>query len=214
MFGRDGSMSTSLPPTFHPCRARWNEAPPSIERKMPRPRSGHADADTATKKRFIPRIDLDTRDLLAVAQAEMRPRLSGVGGLVHAVADREIRPLQSFAAADINDVGVREGHRNRPDRAGRLVVEDGRPGAPRVDGLPHAAVHHPHIEGERLARDAGQRLGPPRAHRADVAPPHLREQAGVAGARGRLPRRQRHGGARKRSRRERRQSCEACGSPG
>jgi hypothetical protein len=103
----------------------------------------------------IPRIDLDAGDLLAVAQAEMRPRLSGVGGLVHAVADRQIRALQPFAAADINDVGVREGHSNRPDRAGRLVVEDRRPRAPRVDGLPHAAVHHPHIEGERLARYAG-----------------------------------------------------------
>src|SRR6185503_463532 len=58
----------------------------------------------------ILRIDGDLRDLLAVAEAEARPRLARVGRLVDAVAGREVRTLQPFAAADINDVGVGRGH--------------------------------------------------------------------------------------------------------
>jgi hypothetical protein len=50
----------------------------------------------------VARVDDDVRNLLAVAQAEMGPRLAGVGRLVDAVADREIRPRQPFAAADVD----------------------------------------------------------------------------------------------------------------
>ena len=39
----------------------------------------------------VPRVDHDLRDLLAVAQAEMRPGLAGVGRLVDAVAGRRGR---------------------------------------------------------------------------------------------------------------------------
>ena len=56
------------------------------------------------------------RDLLRVAQPEMRPGLAGVGGLVDAVADREIGPLQAFAAADVDDVRDRTA-RPRPSRS-------------------------------------------------------------------------------------------------
>ncbi len=58
-------------------------------------------------------IDEDGRDLLAVAQTEMLPRLAAVGRFVHAVADGKIGPLQTFAAADIDDVGIggRDGER-------------------------------------------------------------------------------------------------------
>ena len=52
----------------------------------------------------ILRIDRDLRDLLAVAQAEMRPGFAGIGRFVNAVADRKIRAMQTFAAADIDDV--------------------------------------------------------------------------------------------------------------
>ena len=44
----------------------------------------------------IARIDGDLRDLLRVAQAEVRPRLAGVGGLVDAVADREVGTLRAL----------------------------------------------------------------------------------------------------------------------
>ena len=42
----------------------------------------------------IARIDRDLRDLLAVAQAEMRPGLARIGRFVDAVADRKIGPMQ------------------------------------------------------------------------------------------------------------------------
>ena len=106
---------------------------------------------TATNSRFgIARVDDDLRDLLAVAQAEVRPRLAGVGGLVDAVAGREVGALQPFAAADVDDVRVRRRDRDRADRAGRLVVEDRRPGAAVVGRLPHAAVDGADVEHVRL----------------------------------------------------------------
>ena len=54
----------------------------------------------------IARIDGDLRDLLTVAQAEMCPGASGVCRFVDTVSDGKIRTLQSFAAADINDVRI------------------------------------------------------------------------------------------------------------
>ena len=56
-------------------------------------------------------IDGHLGNLLAVAQAEVRPGLAGVGGLVDAVADGEVWPMQSFAAADVNDVADRMARR-------------------------------------------------------------------------------------------------------
>src|SRR4051794_10841779 len=85
-------------------------------------------------------IDDDLRNLLAVTQAEVRPRLSGIGGFVDAVSGGEIGPLQSFAAPDVDDVGVRRRDRDRADRSGRLLVEDRFPGEPVVVRLPDAAV--------------------------------------------------------------------------
>ena len=55
----------------------------------------------------IPRIHLDIGDHLRIAQSEVRPGLAGVGGFVHAVADRQIGADDSRAGADVNDVGIR-----------------------------------------------------------------------------------------------------------
>ena len=52
----------------------------------------------------VARIDDDLRNLLAVAQAQVRPGLAGVGGLVDAVAGGEVGALQPLAAADVDDV--------------------------------------------------------------------------------------------------------------
>ena len=62
----------------------------------------------------VVRIHDDGGDLLAVAQAQVPPRLAGVGGSVHAVAHREVRPLQPFARAHVDRVGVRRRHRHAP----------------------------------------------------------------------------------------------------
>ena len=121
----------------------------------------------------VARIDDDHRDLLPIAQAEVRPRLAGVGRFVDAVAHRQIRPRQPLAAADVDDVRVGRRDGDRANRAGRLIVEDRRPRAAEVVGLPDAAVHGGHVEDVGLARHTGDGLGAAAAERADRPPPQL-----------------------------------------
>ena len=83
----------------------------------------------------IARIDGQRGNLLAVAQAEVRPGLAGVGGFVDAVADGEIGTLQAFAAGDVNDVRIRGRDRDGANGLRGFVVEDGRPGAAVVVGF-------------------------------------------------------------------------------
>src|SRR5207247_4072867 len=52
-------------------------------------------------------VDDDAAHLLDVGKADVLPRAAGVGGLEDPVADTEVGPVQSFAAADVHDVGVR-----------------------------------------------------------------------------------------------------------
>ena len=125
----------------------------------------------------IARVDGDVGDLLRVAQAQMRPRLAGVGRLVDAVAGREIRPVQAFAAADVDDVGVGRRDGDRADGSGRLVVEDRLPHATGVGRLPDAAVDRRHIERVRVAAMPGRRARPARAMRTDVPPAQIGEEA-------------------------------------
>ena len=63
----------------------------------------------------VARIDGDLRNLLPIAQAKMRPRLSRVRRFVDAVADRKVGTLQAFAAADVNDIRIRRRHRDTTD---------------------------------------------------------------------------------------------------
>jgi hypothetical protein len=132
----------------------------------------------------VARIDGDGRDHLAVAQAEMLPGASGVGGLVDPVADGEIRTDDARSSPDVDDARVRRRDPNRADRAGRLVVEQRHPIGAEVRGSPDAAVVEAGVEGIRLAGDASQRTGAPGTRGADVAPAHLAERE-VLGSRGR-----------------------------
>src|SRR4051794_17523729 len=52
------------------------------------------------------RIHCDLRDLLCVPKSKMGPGCAGIPGFVNAVANREIRSMQSFAAPDVNDFWV------------------------------------------------------------------------------------------------------------
>ena len=129
----------------------------------------------------VARIDGDRRDHLAVAQAEVLSTSSGVGGLVDAVADREIGADDAGAGADVDDVRVRRRDGDRADRAGRLVVEQRHPVGAVVGRAPDAAVVEADVEDVRLAGDAGQRAGASGARRADVAPAHLAEREVLGG---------------------------------
>ena len=65
--------------------------------------SGSRDKDPV----WITRIDRELRDLLSVTQSEMRPGLARVGGFVDAVTHGEVRPMQTFAAPDVDHVRIR-----------------------------------------------------------------------------------------------------------
>ncbi len=118
----------------------------------------------------ILRVDDDIGDLLAVAQTEMFPGVASVGGFVNSVARGKVGTAQAFAAAYVNNVGIRRRYGERADRAGGLVVEDGKPGATGVGGLPHAAIIYADVEEIWFAGDAGGGYGAASPERADTAP--------------------------------------------
>ena len=122
------------------------------------------------------RIDDDSGDLLRIVEAKVRPGLARVRGFVNPVADRKVRPLQSFPAAGVNNVGVRGRHGQSADRAGGLIIEDGIPCVAKIVGLPDAAIHGRHVENSGLARHAGDRHCAAAAERSDAAPAHLGEK--------------------------------------
>ncbi len=114
----------------------------------------------------VRRMDDDAADLLDVGQTDPRPGFAAVGRLEDAVADAEIRPVEAFAGADVDHLGMRRRDRQIADRAGRRVVEDRPPGAAVVVGLPDAAVVDADEEDVRLRRDADaadRAAGPKRA---------------------------------------------------
>src|SRR5262249_12612465 len=126
----------------------------------------HGDEDAVG----VARVDEDGGNLLAVAQADVLPRLAAVGRFVDAVAGGQVGPLQALAAADVEDVGVGGGDGQGADGAGGLVVEDRHPGAAGVGRLPDAAVVDADVEQVRPAGHAGRADGAPGAERADHSP--------------------------------------------
>src|SRR5262249_979346 len=82
------------------------------------------------------------------------------------------RPVQSFAACDIDDIRVRRRHRNRSNRLCWLVLKNRIPSAPIVIALPDAPIDRAHVEHIRLARYSGYRPGTPASNRTDHAPTH------------------------------------------
>src|SRR5205823_6016074 len=110
------------------------------------------------------------RDLLTVAQSQMGPRLAGIDRFVNSIADRKVRPMQSFTAAGVNDIRICRRNRNRADRRRRLIVKDWLPRSAVVGGLKNAAVHRRHVEDIRLRRNTRDRASAPAAMRSDVPP--------------------------------------------
>ena len=127
-------------------------------------------------------------------EAEVRPGLAGVGGLVHAVAHGEVGPDDSRAGADVDDVGVRRRHRDGANRAGGLVVEERRPGGAVVGGAPDAAVVEADVEHVGLARRTGERPRASGPRGSDRAPMHLGGDVGrLGGGAGGLGQQRRNG---------------------
>ena len=169
-------MFSSLPSTFSKRLAAVGRAEDAALRVRAVRMAEHRDEDAVG----IARIDGDLRDLLAVAQAEVRPGLAGVGGLVDAVADGEVGALQAFAAADVDDVRVRRRDRERADRAGRLVVEDRLPGAAVVgrSSRRRRCTRRCRRRSAGRRRPAADLVRPPR-NGPDGAPAHFLKELGI-----------------------------------
>ena len=103
----------------------------------------------------IARIDDDRADMARVLQADVCPRLSGIGGLVHAVTVGDVAAKAGFTAAGVKNVVVGVGQRNRADRGDALVIEGGRPGHAAVGALEDATRDRAEIIGVGIAGNAG-----------------------------------------------------------
>jgi len=118
-------------------------------------------------------IDIDVGDHLAVAEPEVRPRFSRIGGLVDAVAGGEIGSNDSRAAAYIDDVRIGRGDCDCADRSRRLIVEEREPVGAEVGRAPDSAVVEGDVKGVWLRRYAGDGTSSARPKRSNVPPMHL-----------------------------------------
>src|SRR5262249_36926 len=120
----------------------------------------------------VARVDRDPADLPRVGEAEEAPGAPGVVGAVDALAVGDVAADAGLAGADIDDVGVRLGHRERAHREVRLVVEERGPGGAAVVGAEDAARDRAEGEGERLAAGPADGERPAAAEGADRPPAH------------------------------------------
>src|SRR6267143_268249 len=121
-------------------------------------------------------IDENRSDLLCITKTKMRPGSSGVGGFINSVPGGEIRALQSFTTADVNNIWIGWRNGEGADGAGRLIIENRIPGIAEVRRFPDAAVDCGHVKDIRLARHAADSYGAPAAKRANTAPAHFVEK--------------------------------------
>src|SRR5260370_36391439 len=134
-------------------------------------------------------IHIDVGDHLRIAESQVSPRLSAVGGSIYAVAGGEVRAYDSRAGTDVDGVGIGRRHGDRANRAGGFVIEAARPGGALIAASPDAAIVEPDIRHVGMAggtRNSPCASGP---RRTDGAPVHLGIQLGVERL-GRRPRRQ------------------------
>ena len=134
-------------------------------------------------------VDYDVRDLLAVAQSQMLPGVSGVFGFIDPVASGKIRPQQSLAAAHINCIGIRRRDRQRAHRPRILPVKNRIPRSSVIRAFPYAAIICGHVELVGFSRDAARRHGPSSTERTNAAPSQILQEPSVELRRSRTRRR-------------------------
>ena len=134
-------------------------------------------------------IDRDARNLLPVAQPQVRPGATGIVRPIHTIAGAQIGALQPFSAAHVQDVGIRRRDFHRAHRPRVLRVENRVPRATGVVRFPNATVRRRHVEHIGLRRHTHRALRAARAERTDMSPARsLHCSAGKRGLRGYGPR--------------------------
>ena len=115
-------------------------------------------------------VQRDAADVAAVAQPHVRPALAAVRAPVDAVPPRRTLPAGALAGADPDDRRVPLVERDRTDRVGALMLEDGDQRDSVVVRLEDAAGGGRHVELRRVGLHDGKVNDPP-AHDggADVA---------------------------------------------
>src|ERR1017187_1933549 len=87
--------------------------------------------------------------------------------------------MESFTAADVNNLRVRRRNNDGADRSGGLLIENWLPRAAIVGGLPDASVDRADEEDIWLAGHTGCGASASTTEGADIAPTHLGERLGV-----------------------------------
>src|ERR1700716_2257790 len=100
----------------------------------------------------------------------MRPRLTGIGGFIDAVAVTNRVAKRRLPTSDVDRVGRGWCDRDRADRGSGLAVKDRKPRSASVDGLPHAAIDRAEIEIIRTPGNSGRRSDAPAAKGAKHTP--------------------------------------------
>ena len=113
----------------------------------------------------------------------MLPCPSPIVRTIDAVTHGQVRALQPFARADIDDAGIGGRDRDGTDRTRRLVVEDRLPGSPGVGRPPHTTMIDADQELMPLTGNANGRHRTAAAERADTAPTQVLRHAFVHGRR-------------------------------
>src|SRR5260370_32597055 len=104
-------------------------------------------------------------DGTGVAKPDKLPGLAGVDGFVYSVSADDVAANASLSRADINDVGIGFGNRERADgrRSVPLLVKEGLPIEAAIRGLPYAACDAAEITGLALPHDPVNSTNPPAA---------------------------------------------------
>ena len=88
--------------------------------------------------------------------------------------------MQTFAAADIDDVRIRNRNCDRPDRAGRLIIKNRLPGSPEIGRFEDTAIHLRSVKDVRLRGHTTDRARASAAVRTDVPPAQHRPEVLIA----------------------------------
>ena len=95
---------------------------------------------------------------MRIAEADVLPRFTGIGGFVNAIARDDVVTNIGFAGADIKNLGIGGRHRDRADtrtRTRQFAIGDVFPLNALVCAFPNAAAHRSGVKKVVVSGDAG-----------------------------------------------------------